>query len=267
MRDNKPKTYWLGWGLLASLLVLVLVERLIYGYDFAEQALSQAFDLPSLAHPLGLDHFGRDNLARLSQAIQVSLLMSIASVITSAILGTLAGVAAAWYRGWVDRALSFVVNMLMALPGLILVLLFGALVPGSFVILYLAISLILWIDYFRMSRAVTLSLVNSPEMEASRLYGFGNRYLFRRHLWPKLLPDLLTLACFGAGNAILALASIGFVYVGLRPPQAEVGLMMVELFPYYSDAVWVLAQPVLAVFLLILSFNLIATGFDQHEQD
>ncbi|MGR5542882.1 ABC transporter permease, partial [Vibrio campbellii] len=67
-----------------------------------------------------------------------------------------------------------------------------------------------------------------------------------------------TLACFGAGNSVLALASIGFVYVGLKPPHAELGLMMVELFPYYSDAAWVLLQPLFAVVLLVLSFHLIA---------
>ncbi|GAA4893613.1 ABC transporter permease [Ferrimonas pelagia] len=259
--DLRAPTTLLGVFLLFALLILVLFEQLAHGVDGTVQLLDNAFALPSWQEPLGTDQFGRSNLARLSAAIQISLWMSLLCVITAATLGTVAGIAAAWLRGWVDASIGFVVNVLMALPGLILVLLIGALFPGSFTALYIAISLVLWVEFFRVVRAQTLSLLASPEIEASRLYGFGPLYLFRRHLLPRLLPSLLPLACFGAGNAILALASIGFVYVGLQPPRAELGLMMVELFPYYSDAPWVLAQPVLCVFALILSFNLIAGGF------
>ncbi|GAA4877823.1 ABC transporter permease [Ferrimonas pelagia] len=250
----------LGLVLLAALLSLVAIDLLYFGRDPALQQLQQVFLHPSPDHPLGTDQFGRCNLARLSAAIQNSLLMSLLCVATAALLGTGAGLAAAWYQGWVDRCLSFIINVLMALPGLVLVLLFAALIPGSFVMLYLAISAVLWVEYFRLVRSATLSLRHAPEVEASMLYGFGKGYILRRHLLPKLLPDLLSLACFGAASAILALASIGFVYVGLKPPEAELGLMMVELLPYYSDAPWVLAQPLLTVFVLILSFNLIASG-------
>lgn len=118
----------------------------------------------------------------------------------------------------------------------------------------------LWVEFFRVVRSKTLSLLEQPQIEASRLYGFNAWYLFRRHLWPELREDLFTLACFGAGNAILALASIGFLYVGLKPPQAELGMMMVELFRYYHQALWVLAQPILVVFILVLSFQMLAKG-------
>jgi len=150
--------------------------------------------------------------------------------------------------------------MVLALPGLILILLFAALAPGSLLMLYVAISLVLWVEYYRVVRAVTRTVVGSTQMQASRMLGFGTWYCFRRHIWPALVTPVLTLAAFGAANSILALAAVGFVSVGLRPPTAELGLMMVELFPYYSDAPWVLAQPVIAVFLLIFAFNLLAGG-------
>ncbi|SHI20880.1 ABC transporter permease [Ferrimonas marina] len=251
---------WLGLALISALLMLVGINHLDFGQDPALQRLDQVFLGPSASFPLGTDQFGRCNLARLAAAIENSLLMSLLCVITAATLGTLAGLIAGWYRGWADRTLSFAVNVLMALPGLVLVLLFAALVPGSFWMLYLAISAVIWVEYFRLVRSVTLSARHDPAIQASQLYGFGKAYLLRRHLLPRLWPDLLTLAAFGAANAILALASIGFVYVGLKPPEAELGLMMVELFPYYSDAPWVLLQPLLTVFALILGFNLLAMG-------
>ncbi|MCG3722583.1 ABC transporter permease [Vibrio cincinnatiensis] len=254
------RTQWVGLSILFVLVTLTAIEWLFYQGDPAQQSLSQAFALPSWQEPFGRDHYGRSNYARLSSAIMTSLSMALFSVLTSASLGLLAGVAAAWKGGWWDKSLSWLVNLLLAMPGLILVLLFGAMLPGSFMILYFAISLILWVEYFRVVRSRTLTLLRSPEIEAARLYGFSSWYQFKRHLWPTLRTDLFTLGCFGAGNAILALASIGFLYVGLKPPAAELGLMMVELFRYYHQAPWVLLQPIAVVFLLVMSFHLLARG-------
>ncbi|EGR2392321.1 ABC transporter permease [Vibrio cholerae] len=260
MKLHLSKPQWLGVSLLILLVMLVLIEHLLYGGDPTKQDLNRALAAPSWGEPLGTDHYGRSNFARLSSAIATSLTMAVACVSSSALLGLVTGVVAAWKRGWWDRGFSWLLNMLLAMPGLILVLLFGAMVPGSFFILYLAIALMLWVEFFRVVRSKTLSLLEQPQIEASRLYGFNAWYLFRRHLWPELREDLFTLACFGAGNAILALASIGFLYVGLKPPQAELGMMMVELFRYYHQAPWVLAQPILVVFILVLSFQLLAKG-------
>lgn len=250
----------LGAIFLILLTSLVVIETLFWGNDPALQNLELVFTGPSLANPLGTDQFGRSNLARLSSALQTSLLMVLISVVTSSVLGVALGVLAGWKKGWIDRILSSLVNVVLALPGLILILLFGALIPGSFFILYVAISLVLWVEYFRVIRAKTMALIPLPEIQAAQLFGFGPWHIFRRHLWPSFRKDVFTLACFGAGTSVLALASVGFVYVGLRPPHAELGLMMVELFPYYSDAPWVLLQPLLAVVLMVLGFHLIAGG-------
>ncbi|MFA0566850.1 ABC transporter permease [Vibrio gallaecicus] len=257
---NLTKPQWFGLIILTTLLSVVILERTFYQGDIATQNLDLAFTTPSAEEPLGRDHFGRSNLARLSHAITTSLSMALVSITTAALLGTSMGVIAGWKQGWWDRIFSFNVNMILAMPGLILVLLFAAMVPGSFLILYIAISLMLWVDFFRVSRNRTLSLIQSPAVEASRLYGFNHWYIFKRHLWPDCRNDLFTLFCFGTGNSILALASLGFLHVGLKPPEAELGLMMVELFRYYHQAPWVLLQPVLTVFLLVLSFHLLAQG-------
>lgn len=250
----------LGLIILLSALLTVLVEKLLFNSDPAAQTLSLAFAFPDLAEPLGRDHFGRSNFARLSDAIVTSMSLAWLSVLTSATIGIAAGVLAGWRRGWWERSFSFLMNIILAMPGLVLVLLFAAFVPGSFTILYVAIALILWVEFYRVVRNRTLSLVHSPEVEASLLYGFGSWYVFKRHIWPHCRQDVFTLCCFGAGNTILALASLGFLHVGLKPPEAELGLMMVELFRYYQVAPWVLAQPLISLFLLVLGFHLLASG-------
>jgi peptide/nickel transport system permease protein len=134
----------------------------------------------------------------------------------------------------------------------------AAIAPGNFWTLYVGIALVLWVEYFRVVRAATQTLAASPQVQASRLLGFGRWYIIRRHLWPELAPQVMTLAAFGAATAILAVSSLGFVSIGLKPPTAELGLMMTELFPYYQEAPWALAQPVIVLFLLVLSFQLLA---------
>lgn len=248
----------LGATLLALLLAFAWLVPWLFEADPARQQLTRILQLPTLAEPLGTDHLGRSLLARLASAVRLSLGMALLSVTSAAVPGVILGVIAGWRGGWLDRVLGTLADACLALPGLLLVLLLVAIAPGNFWALYVGISLVLWIEYFRVVRARTRVLVASPQLEASRLLGFGPLYLFRRHLWPELAPQVLTLAAFGAASAILAMAALGFVSVGLRPPTAELGLMMIELLPYYHEAPWAMAQPILVLFVLVLSLNLLA---------
>ena len=101
----------------------------------------------------------------------------------------------------------------------------------------------------------------APSVEASRLLGFGPGYIIRRHLLPELGPGLLTIAGFGAATAGTAVAALGFVSVGLRPPTAEWGLMMTELLPYWREAPWLILQPVACLFLTVLALHLSVGGW------
>jgi len=167
------------------------------------------------------------------------------------------GVVAGWRGGPLDKAISLMADAVAALPGLLMILLISAIAPGSYLVLYLAISLVLWLEYFRVVRAQTRVLSTSLHIESSQMLGFSSWYCFRKHIWPGLVPSLLPLAALGAANAILALATLGFVNVGVRPPVAELGLMMTELFPYIYDAPFILMQPILTVFIMVLSLSLI----------
>lgn len=249
--------YW-GAALLAMLLAFAWLAPLLLDADPSRQDLLNILAAPSLQHPLGTDHLGRSMLARVTAAIRLSLGLAVLSVLTAALPGLLAGVVAGWRGGWWDRILTTSANCVLALPGLLLVLMLAAIAPGNFWALYVGIALVLWVEYFQVVRSATRVLVLSPQVESSRLLGFGRWYIFRRHLWPELAPQVTTLAAFGAATSILAVSALGFVSIGLKPPTAELGLMMTELFPWYQEAPWVLAQPVLALFLMVLSFQLLA---------
>lgn len=249
-----------GITILLLLILYALLGPVLLEGDSYSQNLSAILIAPNGDYWLGTDHFGRNMWIRLAEALQLSLLMAALCVVTSSVIGITLGVLAATSAPWLDRALGGLVSIILALPGLVLVLIFAAIVPGSFLILYLVISLIQWIEYFRVTRAITQRLVNSPEVQSSRLMGFGRWYLFRRHYWPAIFPQLFTIAAFGAANAVLMMASLGFIYVGIQPPTAELGQMIVELFPHYSEAPWLLAQPLGLLALLVLACHLIAKG-------
>ncbi len=246
----------LGLLLLTVLCVYSFGTSFLFAGDGNSQNLNHILSIPNAEFLLGTDHFGRNMWLRLADALQLSLFLALACVLTSVVTGVILGVLAATRGGWIDRLIDMLVTLIMALPGLVLVMIFASIAPGSLLVLYIAIALIQWVEYFRLTRAVIQRVDTSPAVESSRLMGFGLWYLFRRHYWPVLAPQLLTLAAFGAANAVLMMASLGFVYVGIQPPTAELGQMIVELFPYYQEAPWLLAQPLLALALLVLAFHL-----------
>nr|CBX81044.1 putative ABC transport system, inner membrane component [Erwinia amylovora ATCC BAA-2158] len=261
MRNLKCRTSMAqraGATLLLLSGIFAFILPLLWPQDPLRQQLMLALQWPGLDAPLGYDHLGRSLFARLTAATRLSLGLALIAVLSALIPGIFLGVLAAWCGGVVDRGVSLLADALMALPGLLLVLLLTALVPDSALMLYIGISLLLWVEYFRLSRAIARPLLTSPAVQASRLLGFNPWLIFRRHLWPEMAPMVLTLAAFGAASAVMAIAALGFVNVGVRPPTPELGLMMTELLPYYHEAPYALLQPVVVVFLLVLSLLLLA---------
>ncbi|MBJ7539043.1 ABC transporter permease [Marinomonas transparens] len=247
-----------GLIILLGLLAFAVLGSWLSPYTISQQDLNAILEPPNAQHWLGTDHFGRSMFTRMAYAVGLSFALGLVCVMTSALLGTFLGVWAAWSGKQVDGVLGVFVNILLALPGLVIVLLLAAIAPGSFLMLYLAISLVQWVEYFRVVRAVTQAVVQSPARQSSQMMGFGRWYQFKRHIWPAIAPSVFTLAAFGGANAILTMASLGFIYVGIQPPLAELGLMTVELFPYYSEAPWLLVQPLVVIALIVFGFHLLA---------
>lgn len=248
----------LGAGLIVAIALFALLGPVLIAADPVSQDLSAYLLPPSAEHPLGTDHLGRDLLARLAHAARLSLGLAILSVLSAAIPGVALGLLAAARGGLADRALATLADATMALPGLLLILLVAGLAPGQAWPLWLGLSVALWVEYFRLTRATAATLFASPQVEASRLLGFGPLYVLRRHVLPVLAPLLLTVAGFGVAGAVIAIGSLGFVGIGLRPPTPEWGLMLTELLPHYDEAPWALAAPAAMLFLTLLGLQLLA---------
>lgn len=262
--QNKPSKLRparvLGFALLLGLAIAAVGGPDLIGQDPAKQSLLSTLERPSLAHPLGTDHLGRDMAARLLSGAQLSLSLAFLSVITAGLPGTIIGITAAWFGGWIDRILGAFADAVLALPGLLLVLMLAAMSPGSWWALYAGISLTLWVEYFRYTRQRARIVLAEPSVEASLLLGLGPWLLVRRHLIPEIGPGLLTIAAFGAATAVTSVAALGFVSVGIRPPTAEWGVMMTEFLPYWREAPFLILQPVGCLVITVLALHLSVGG-------
>jgi peptide/nickel transport system permease protein len=243
-RTRRTAVQRISIGLLGLLVLFALAGPLVWT-DHAVQDLTRFLEAPSLAEPLGRDHLGRSVVARLAHATRLSLFLAVLCVVTALLAGTAAGIFAAWRGGWMDTALHGLSEALIALPALLIVLIFSAIADGDLWTLYAGLALAQWVEYFRMVRARSSLVLAGPAVEAAGLLRLGPGHVIRRHLWPELRPLLTTMATFGIGSSILALSTLGFVGVGVRPPTPELGLMITEAFPYYHEAPWMSLAPIL----------------------
>lgn len=144
-------------------------------------------------------------------------------MLAAACPGIVLGLLAAWFGGVADRVLSALCDAIMALPGLLLVLIVAAFAPGAFWPLFLGLALALWVEYFRLVRTIAIRRLAAPDVEAARLFGFSASHVVRRHLLPELWPALATLMAFGFAAVIVAISTLSFIGIGMRPPTPEWG--------------------------------------------
>lgn len=238
-------------ALLGALVLLALLGPVLWR-DHAGQDLARFLQAPSLLEPLGRDHLGRSVVARLAHATRLSLALAVLCVGLAVTVGGLAGVLAAWRGGWVDAVLRGVSEVLVALPVLLVVLIVSAAADGGLWALVLGLALVQWVEHFRVVRARAALVLGGPAVQAARLLRLGPVHVVRRHVWPEVRPVITTMATFGLGSTVLALSTLGFVGVGAKPPTPELGLMVTEALPYYSEAPWLSLAPVLVLGGLVI---------------
>lgn len=249
-----------GAGLLILLGGFAIVGPTVISSDPSAQDFGASLAPIGGNYLLGADHYGRSLLARLAHGARLSFGMAFLTMLAAAIPGVLLGLLAAWKRGWTERALELVATVVLALPGLMLVLLLLAFSPGNYGPLFLGLALTLWVEFYRVTKATTKTVLAQPYIEAARMLGFGSRYILTHYVLPVIMPMIATLAAFAMATAIIAVSTLSAISVGLQPPTPELGSMIVELLPYYSEAPVHVLLPAGLIFLLVLGLQLLAQG-------
>ena len=249
---------FIGIVIFLFLCIFALLTPYLTNIDPHEQDLMNTLSSISSKHLLGTDHYGRDMITRLAYATQISFFLAFITILSSAIPGVLLGILAAYKGKLIEKILLIFSDIILALPGLLLVLLFVAFSPGNFLFLYLGLSISMWVEFFKVSRAKTKSILVQPYVEASQLLGFSFFYILKKEILPQLKQTILTLSTFTMSSAIIAISTLSALSVGLRPPTAELGAMIVELMPYFEEEPFLILMPSSIIFLLVLSLQLIS---------
>lgn len=249
-----------GAGLLILLGGFAIAGPVVIPFDPAAQDFGASLAPIGGDYLLGADHYGRSLLARLAHGARLSFGMAFLTMLAAAIPGVLLGLCASWKGGWTERFLELVATIVLALPGLMLVLLFLAFSPGNYGPLFLGLSLTLWVEFYRVTKATTKTVLAQPHIEAARMLGFNSGYILVHYVLPVIGPTIATLSAFAMATAIIAVSTLSAISVGLQPPTPELGSMIVELLPYYAEAPVHVLLPAALIFLLVLGLQLLAQG-------
>jgi peptide/nickel transport system permease protein len=249
-----------GLTLILLLVLIALLAPLIAPANPLKQVLSTRLKPPSAEHWLGTDQLGRDVLSRMIYGARISLVIGIVVVGLAASVGTLVGVVAGYFGGWLDEGLMRLTDVFFAFPALILAMAISGALGPSLTNAMIAIAVVTWPVYARLVRAQVLSLREREYVEAARGLGASAERIVWQHILPNTLAPLLVQASFDMGGAILSAAGLSFIGFGTQPPTPEWGVMISDGRNYIATQPWLSLFPGLAILFTVAAFNLIGDG-------
>jgi len=247
-----------------TLPLSVELASLLMGLDGHAVNLDAVLLGANAQHLLGCDALGRDVLMRLAEGLRLSLFVGAVVVLLGGVIGIWLGVVAGWYGGWVDMILMRIADVVLSFPGILLAIALAAMLGPSVENLILALVVVGWVGFARLSRVQVLSLKSSPFIEAARANGVGFLYMITRHLLPNIAAPLLVEASFGLAAVMIGEAGLSFLGVGVQAPNASLGTMIREgtglMLVQPSLVVW----PGLMLFLVVMAVNLLGDALRDH---
>ena len=244
-------------ALAAALLLITIFAKYICPYDPYAQDLTQAMQPPSAAHLMGTDTYGRDMLSRVLIGAQTSISSTFALVAIITVFGTVVGIFCGYYGGIVDSVMMRISDVCLAFPGLVFAMAVAAILDGGVRNAVIALALISWPKYSRITRGQTLSIKNLPYMQASQLAGDSVLQMIFRHVLPNIAGPILVTSMLDIGTMMMEIAGLSFLGLGAQPPVAEWGSMMSSGRSMLQTDPWIVLSPGLAIFVSVVIFNLL----------
>ncbi|PBB32031.1 peptide ABC transporter permease [Mesorhizobium sp. WSM3868] len=252
----------LGHFIVAIVLAGAILAPWLTGYDPNEQMFDgltlEGSPLPPNAKFwLGTDLLGRDLLTRILFGARTSLIIGIVANGVALLIGTLVGVTAGYFRGWIGSALMRFTDLMMAFPALLLAICLAAVFEPSLWIVAMVIALVNWVQTARVIYTETSSLSEREFIDAERTIGASAPRILLRHILPHLLPTIIVWGTLGISTTVLLEATLSYLGIGVQPPTASWGNIIFENQTYFQAAPWLVFFPGAAILALALAFNLI----------
>ena len=253
----------IGLAMVFGLLVIAVFGPSLAPYpEHIGGAVNTAarFRPPSLAHPFGTNELGQDVLTLVLAGTRVSVLAGLAVVVLGSIVGTIVGAIAGYASGWTDEILMRLSDLKLTVPGLILAMAVAAALGPGIVNMVIAIALSWWPGYARLVRGEVMARKEEMFVTAARAIGAGPGRILFRHILPNVMTPVIIKMSLDMGFAILTVASLGFIGIGVKPPTPEWGSLLSVARSYMPDYWWTAIFPGLAIFVAVFGFNLLGDG-------
>lgn len=260
---NWPFSLKAGAVIVALVALLGVLAPVLTPYDPIVGNYSEALDPPSLAHPFGTDNFGRDLLARVLYGAAIDLQIGFVATYVPLILGVALGAMAGYLGGWFDSLLMRLVDLLIAFPFLVLIIVILAILGPGIQNMYIAIFSVGWTLYARLARAEMLVIREQEYILAARALGYGRLRIIFRHALPNLIGSSLVFSMSDFVLNILLASSLSFFGMGVQPPAPEWGAIVADGRDWLLQAWWIATLPGLAIIVTGLGLSLIGDGLSK----
>ena len=259
-RSRLPASLIVGGALVLILLTIAALAQWIAPYPYDQMHIRDRFLPPSLHYLAGTDEYGRDVFSRLLFGSQLSLALGVTATLISMGIGVPLGLIAGYRRGITDELIMRTLELMMAFPPIMLVLLILAVTPPSLMKTAIAIGVLAVAPIARVTRSVTLDLMSGEFIEAARARGERLRYMLMRELLPNVWPVLMVEASLRVVFAVLLGAVLSFLGFGVQPPAADWGLMISNGRAFVDTAPWISLAPGIALSITVIAVSLLGDG-------
>ncbi|MCX8569693.1 ABC transporter permease [Aminobacter sp. MET-1] len=249
-----------GAAITVTIILLAIFAPAVATHGVEQMDMRNRFAGPSIQHLLGTDNFGRDLWSRLVWGARVSLTIAIIAVTCSAILGTIVGLVAGYFGGWVDLVLMRITDIFLGVPAIVLALAIVAILGPGVVNVALALIVVAWTEYARVVRATTLVLREQNYVQAARALGARPSRILFKEILPNAFGPIIVLASLGLGTAIIAESALSFLGFGLPPPTPTWGWTLAYGTKFIRDEPWLSIISGATIMVTVLGFNLLGDG-------
>ena len=250
----------IGLAGVVLLFMITIFAPFIATHDPLEISLTGRFLPPSWEHLFGTDHLGRDIFSRVVYGSRISLTVGFITLIEATLIGTVIGLVAGYLGGTFDSVIMRITDVFLAFPNIILALAVAAALGRGIESIMVALGITWWPLYARLIRGQTLSVREEQYIEGAKLSGAGNLRIMFKHILPNCIAPLIVQISMDIGFTILAAASMGFLGIGAQSPSPEWGLQCASGSKYLVYQWWISTFPGLAIFISVISFNLLGDG-------
>ena len=258
----------IGAFVLITIVLMALLAPYIAPHDPLDQVLDRKLippiwfdsDKATWTFPLGTDHFGRDYLSRLIWGARISLMIGVSAMLISGVIGTTIGVLAGYFGGRVDMVANFIITTRLSMPVVLVALAVVSMVGSSLTVVIWVLGLLIWDRFAVVMRSATMQVRNLDFVASAQALGCSTARIVLSEILPNVANHLIVVATIEMAHAILLEAALSFLGLGVQPPEPSWGLMISEAKGLMFFDAWLIAIPGTALFLLVLSINLLGDG-------